>query len=143
MTTDTGLVKTGLVLFFLALLTGLMLAAGPAFIDNPRGVLAGHVEGTLNGMFLVLVGLFFGRVKLSAALTKACRALLIYGAFANWIFTTLAGVVGASQGAPIAGAGHHASATMEQFVLVGFVSVALAMISAVGLLIAGIRTGEA
>jgi hydroxylaminobenzene mutase len=139
MKADDRLVFWGVVLFFLSLLTGLLLAASPSFVANPRGVLAGHMEAAMNGMFVVLVGLFFHRVTLSAGQARLCRATLLYGAFANWLFTTLAGVLGTSEATPIAGVGHHAAAAVERAMLIGLVSVALAMVVAVGLLLVGLR----
>ena len=115
MNTDSRLVFWGVLLFFLALLSGLLLVASPSFVVNPRGVLAGHLEGAMNGMFVILVGLFFNRVQLSAAQSAVCRGTLLYSAFGNWFLTTLAGILGTSESTPLAGAGHHAGAVAEQF----------------------------
>lgn len=139
MNSDDRLVFWGVLLFFLSLLTGLLLVAGPSFVANPRGVLAGHLESAMNGMFIMIVGLFFHRVALSALQVRICRGALLYSAFANWLFTTLAGILGASEATPIAGAGHHATAGVEQTILVGLVTVALAMLVAVGLLLRGLQ----
>lgn len=135
------LVASGLLLFFLSLLTGLLLAAGPSFVANPRGVLAGHLEAAMNGMFLMVVGLFFSRLRLSDTAARICHGTLLYGAFANWVFTTLSGVLGTSEATPIAGAGYHAGPVVEQLITVGLVSVALSMVVAVSLLLAGLRHG--
>lgn len=97
MKADDRLLFWGVALFFLSLMTGLLLAAGPSFVANPRGVLAGHVEGAMNGMFLMLVALFFNRLQWSAGQARVCRVALLYGAYANWVFTTLAGVLGTSE----------------------------------------------
>ena len=59
----------------------------------------------MSGMFVTLVGLFFGRVSLTAGQAHLCRATRLYGAFANWLFTTLAGMLGTSDATPIAGSG--------------------------------------
>lgn len=143
MTTDNRLVFWGVLLFLGSLLTGLLLVAGPAFVVNPRGVLAGHLEAAMNGMFLMLVGLFFHRLRLSERLASLCLRLLVYGAYANWIFTTLAGILGTSGSTPLAGAGHQGSAAAEQIILLGLVSVALATLVAVSLLLVGVRRGFA
>jgi hydroxylaminobenzene mutase len=136
------LIWWGTLLFLLGLLTGLLLAMMPGVADNPRGVLAGHVEGVLNGMFLIIVGLMADRVRLSARASAVCVGLLLYGTYVSWFTSTLAGVVGASQATPIAGAGHHAAPGVEQFVLIALVSVAFAMIAAVGMLLFGLRRAE-
>jgi (hydroxyamino)benzene mutase len=139
MSADNRLVFSGLLLFFLSLLTGLLLVAGPAFVANPRGVLAGHLEAAMNGMFIILVGLFFNRLQLSAVQSRVCRGALLYSGFANWFFTTLAGILGTSDATPLAGAGHHASVAAEQFILAALVTVALSMLVAVVLLLMGTR----
>lgn len=131
MDADNRLVLGGLQLFFLALLTGLLLVASPSWMANPRGVMAGHLEAAMNGMFLILVGVFYNRVSLSATQSMVCRATLLYSTFANWFFTTLSGILGSSDATPIAGAGHHASPVVEQFILVALVSVAITMVIAV------------
>jgi hypothetical protein len=104
--TKDRLVAAGVALFLLSLLTGFLLAAGPAFIVNPRGVLAGHIEGAMNGMFVILVGLFAPRVRLSDGAARLCMAALLYSAYANWFFTTLGGVLGTSEAMARARARH-------------------------------------
>jgi hydroxylaminobenzene mutase len=139
MKTDDRLIFWGVLLFLLSLLTGLLLVASPSWVANPRGVLAGHLEAAMNGMFLIIVGLFLPRAALSAGQARVCRGALLYSTFANWLFTTLAGVLGASEATPIAGLGHHAAAGVEQAILVGLVTVAMAMLVAVVLLLVGVR----
>ena len=139
MDTRDRLTVAGVALFFLSLLTGFLLAAGPSFIVNPRGVLAGHIEGAMNGMFVILVGLVAHRVRLPATASRLCVAALLYSAYANWFFTTLGGIVGSSDAMPIAGAGFHAGQALEGMITAGLVSVGLAMLVAVGLLLVGLR----
>lgn len=143
MNPDNRLVFWGLLLFLGSLVTGLLLVAGPGFVANPRGVLAGHLEAAMNGMFVIIVGLFFHRLQLSQPQSSVCRACLLYGAYANWVFTTLAGILGTSASTPLAGAGHQGSAAAEQIILVGLVSVALTTLVAVSLLLVGVRRGFA
>jgi hypothetical protein len=57
------LVSAGILLFLIGLLTGLFLPVLP----YPRTGLAAHMEGVLNGMFLVLLGLIWSRLTLSPA----------------------------------------------------------------------------
>ena len=129
----------GTLLFLLGLLTGLMLAVAPGVADNPRGILAAHLEGVMNGTFLIAVGLMADRVRLAPRASRICVGLLLYGTFVNWFTTTLSGVLGASQATPLTGAGHHAAPVVEQLILVALVSVALAMIAAVVMLLVGLR----
>ena len=51
----------------------------------------------------------------------------------------LAGILGASEATPLAGAGHRAGAAAEQLILAGLVTVAISMVVAVGLLLMGMR----
>lgn len=141
MDADNRLLFWGTALFFLSLLTGLLLVAGPSFVANPRGVLAGHLEAAMNGMFVMLVALFIRRVRLSPRELGICRGTLLYSAFANWFFTTLAGIVGASEATPLAGAGYQAAPALEQIVLIGLVTVALTAVVSVGLLLRGLWRG--
>ena len=70
---DDRLLFSGVLLFVLSLLTGLLLAAAPAFVANPRGLLAGHLEAAMNGMSLMLVALFLPRVRLGGWQARTCR----------------------------------------------------------------------
>ena len=141
--TDDRLLFLGALLFFLSLVTGLLLAAAPAFVANPRGLLAGHLEAAMNGLFLMLVALFLPRLQLGAGAARTCRATLVYGAYANWVFTSLAGILGTSAATPIAGAGHQGTPLAEQVIQVGLASVALATVVAAVLLLVGLRNGLA
>ncbi|HUR32153.1 MAG TPA: hypothetical protein VM032_00035 [Vicinamibacterales bacterium] len=143
MKADNRLLFQGMLLFLVALLTGLLLVASPSFVANPRGVLAGHLEAALNGMFIILVALFFNSLQLSAGQTRVLRGALLYAGFANWFFTTLAGVLGTSESTPLAGAGHHAGPVAEQAILGALITVAISMLVAVVLLLVGLRRGLA
>lgn len=50
---DTFLLQLGIILFLIGLLTGVAIPK----LANPRMGLASHLEGVLNGIFLVTVGL--------------------------------------------------------------------------------------
>ena len=58
---DRLLIRAGIVLFTLALLTGLVV---PAFL-NHRMAVAAHVTGVLNALLLVALGLVWGLLALS------------------------------------------------------------------------------
>ena len=93
------LFRLGLVLFLIGLLTGLAVP----FLRNSRMGLSSHLEGVLNGMFLVLLGLLWPHTHLSHAWGVTAVALLVYSTFANWLATLLAAAWGAgSRIAPIA-----------------------------------------
>ena len=126
------LLRHGLLLFFLGLLTGFAVPA----LANPRAALAGHVEALMNGMFLVLVGLAWNRLNLSMRAGRIVGLLLLFGAYANWAGTTASGVLGTSKGTPIAGAGFQAGPLAENLVFATLVLVGLSMTVACGTLVA-------
>lgn len=125
----------GMILFLMGLLTGL---AGPAFI-NPRMGLAAHLEGVLNGMFLLALGAIWSEIHLTPKLKSAAYGMTLYATYANWAVTTLAALFGTSAMTPIAAAGRAARPWQEILVTVGFVSVGLAIIGGTLLVLRGLR----
>ena len=132
---QTLLFTLGLVLFLLGLFTGLPLPG----LKNPRMALSSHLEGVLNGMFLVLLGLLWPHIHLPHAWAVAAVALIVYAAYANWFATLLAAAWGAGRKlAPIATGDHAASAAKEQIVSFLLVSLAPCIVVGVGIVIAGL-----
>lgn len=127
-------VAAGVVLFLLGLLTGFVI---PQF-TNPRMGLASHLEGVMNGTFLIALGAAWGRVKLAPMLERLSFWLILYGSFANWLFVSLAAILGTSGMTPIAGAGFTGAPLHEQVVSLGLVSVALAMVVGVAIVVYGL-----
>lgn len=125
----------GIILFLLGLLSGF---AGPLFL-NPRLGLSAHLEGVMNGMFLILLGLIWRRVALGPTALKATFGLLLWGSYANWLACILGAVTGASRMTPIAGAGHSALAWQELVIAMLFGSVGVSMLTALALLAWGMR----
>jgi hydroxylaminobenzene mutase len=125
----------GMFLFLIGLLTGLV---GPQF-NNPRMGLAAHLEGVMNGTFLVALGAIWTEVRLSNGAKTAAYWSSLYGAYMNWTVTTLAAIWGTSAMTPIASAGHTAPSWQERLVAFGFVSVGLAMIASLVLILWGLR----
>ena len=74
------LLAAGAVLFLLGLLSGLAVPA----MTNPRMGLSGHLEGVMNGMFLIVVGLAWARLGLAARARAVTAWCLLYGSYANW-----------------------------------------------------------
>ncbi len=130
----------GMLQFMLGLLTGLVLAMAPTMVANPRGLLASHLEAVMNGTFVIACGFLMPHVALSDKTRSAACWLLLYGTFANWLATAVAGVLGTSEATPIAGAGHHAGEGPEKFVLVVLGSVALTMTAAVAIFLRGLAS---
>jgi len=127
------LLRHGLLLFLIGLLTGFAIPA----MANPRVGVSAHLEGVLNGTFLVVIGLAWSELRLSDRAARWAFGLVVYGAWANWTATTAAGLLGTHTGLEIAGAGHHGTAWQEKLVFAGLVSVGLSMVLALALLVRG------
>lgn len=125
----------GMALFLLGLLTGL---AEQQF-SNVRMGLAAHLEGLMNGTFLLALGGGWAQVRLSAALERGAFAALLAGTYGNWATTTLAAVTGAAALSPITAAGRGAPAWQEMLVTTGFVSVGILMLASSCLVLWGLR----
>lgn len=123
----------GAFLFLLGLLTGLVQQQ----LTNPRMGLAAHLEGLMNGTFLIAVGAVWNELRLSPRQTAWTWWTLLFGTYANWAFTLLAAVFGTKAMTPLTSAGYSGSQWQEAVITIGFVSVGLAMIAAVVLLLIG------
>lgn len=124
----------GMILFLLGLIAGLILMN----FKNPRMGLSAHLEGVMNGLFLVVAGIIWQELQLPARLQNILYATLLYGTFANFTFTLLAAILGTSKTTPIAGAGYSGTVITEHFVTAGLVSVGISMLVALGLLCYGL-----
>lgn len=129
----------GLFLFLLGLLTGLVEQK----FTNVRMGLAAHLEGLMNGIFLVALAAVWAEVRLSPRVKAAGYWAVLYGTYANWGFTTLAAIFGTGAMSPITGAGHSAQAWQEALVTVGFVSVGIGIIAASLMVLWGLRRNAA
>jgi len=125
----------GMVLFLLGLVTGLV----EANFQNPRMGLAAHLEGVMNGTFLIALAAIWSNVKLSLRQETVAFWSLLYGTYANWAVTMLAAALGTAALSPITGAGHSALPWQEMFVTFGFVTVGVAIIGGSLLVLWGLR----
>jgi len=129
------LLRAGMLLCLLALVTGLAL---PAFA-NPRMALAAHVGGMMNGIFLLVAGLAWRELELSGRWRSIAFAALLAGTYGNWASTLAAAAWGTRTLTPIAGAGFGAGAAQEAIVGAGLVAVGVTMLVATAALLAGLR----
>jgi len=138
---DTGrrLIWHGIFLFLLGLLTGFVVQQ----LTNPRMGLTSHLEGLMNGMFLVLLGLIWSRVRLGPAAATMTFWLALYGTYVNWGSTLLAALWGTSLMSPIAGAGYGGSPWQESIVNFGLISLSVAMVGCCVILLWGLRRSAA
>jgi len=122
--TKRRLLWHGMFLFLLGLLTGFVEQK----FNNPRMGLAAHLEGVMNGTFLIALGAVWAEVKLSLRLNVAAFWSALYGTYANWAVTTLAAIFGTAALSPITGAGHSAQPWQEGIVTFGFMSIGITII---------------
>lgn len=129
----------GVVLILVGLLTGLAVNVLP----NPRMGLSAHLEGVLNGFFLILLGLIWSEVRLGDRTARTARGLALYATYANWLATLLSAVFGTSKMTPLAGAGHVGAAWQEGLVAVLLVTLAGSIIGCCALLLRGLAGAAA
>jgi len=110
------LIWHGVFLFFLGLVVGLIIP----LLENPRMGLSAHMEGILNGLFLLV---------------------LLYGTYMNLASTLLAAVFGTSRSTPIAGAGFQGEPWQENLVDFGLFSLTAAMLVVCIIVLWGLRNG--
>lgn len=124
-----------MILFLLGLLTGLVTAN----FRNPRMGLSAHMEGILNGIFLVIAGIIWDELRISKSLGKITFITLIYGTYINWLTTLFAAYLGTSNMTPLTGEGFRGTNFQEQLVTGGFISVGLTMLFSLIVIIYGLR----
>lgn len=125
----------GMMLFFLGLLTGF----AETNFSNLRMGLAAHLEGLMNGIFLLVLGAIWGEIQLSSQLRAASFWLMLYGTYSNWLFTMLAAVFGTGVLSPVLAPGFKAAAWQEGLVQIGFISVGIAITAGTVIALWGLR----
>jgi (hydroxyamino)benzene mutase len=129
----------GILLFFLGLVTGLLVPN----LANPRMGLSSHLEGLLNGMFLVILGLIWQRLRLSRLLSGIAFWLALYGAYVNWATTLMAAFLGAGATLmPMASLGQKGTPLQELLINVGLVSLSIAILVCCVLVLWGLRGAD-
>jgi hydroxylaminobenzene mutase len=96
-------------------------------MTNPRMGLSAHLEGTLNGMFLMILGLIWNKLLLNDKWLTSAFWLTIYGSFANFVAVAIAAITGAGKLMPIAG-GKEGTSIQEGIISFLLISLSLAMI---------------
>jgi (hydroxyamino)benzene mutase len=129
------LIWCGIFLFLLGLLTGF---AEEQF-RNPRMGLAAHLEGLMNGTFLVALGAVWTEVRLSRPLKTAAYWASLYGTYMNWALTTFAAIFGTAALSPITAAGYSGLAWQENLITLGFMTVGIVIVACSVLILWGLR----
>lgn len=133
--TGHRLIQLGMLLFLAGLLTGFAIP----LMENPRVGLSSHLEGVLNGLFLLVLGFVWPRLELSGWKSRITAVLAVFGTFANWLATLLAGIWGAGAMMPIAAGDHAGTPLQESVVAALLVSLSLAMLATCVIVIWALR----
>ena len=120
-------------------LIGLFIGLAQQHFANIRMALAAHLEGVMNGTFLLAVGAIWNEIRLSSRTSAVAYWTLLGGTYGNWAVTTIAAILGTAAFTPITGAGHGAAQWQEVLVTLGFAVVGLAIISASVLILWGLQ----
>ncbi len=133
--TNRRLMWHGMFLFLIGLMTGF----AEQHFANVRMGLAAHLEGVMNGTFLIAVGAIWNEVRLPRTAKVVTYWTALYGTYANWLFTTFAAVFGTAALSPITGAGHAGQPWQESLVTAGFMSVGFVIVAFTVLALWGLR----
>jgi hydroxylaminobenzene mutase len=133
--TNRRLMWHGMFLFLIGLLTGF----AELHFANIRMGLAAHLEGVLNGIFLVALGAIWTEVRLPPTTKAIAYWTALYGTYVNWLVTTLAAVFGTAALSPITAAGHSGQPWQERLVTAGFMSVGVVIVAFSVLTLWGLR----
>ena len=133
-----NLLFLGFFLFLLGLITGLIV---PAFA-NPRLAVSGHIEGVLNGIFLIVLGLVWHKLALSDRLLKTTYWLALYGTFANWFAMLFAAVFNAGKMLGVMAGGTEGPAVPEAVVSFLLITLSVAMVIISVLVLVGLKKGK-
>jgi hydroxylaminobenzene mutase len=97
----------------------------------------------MQGLFLMVTGLLWPKLKLTTVLSRVAFCFIIYGCFAALIANLLAGVWGAGNSLlPIAAGSARGSSAQEMTIFIGLRSGAATLIISVILIMWGLRTAD-
>ncbi len=132
------LLQAGALLFLLAMLVGL---AVPKFAV-PRLGLSAHLLGIMQGIFLMVIGLLWPKLKLTPAMSGVGSFLAIYGCFAAWAANVLAAVWQAGNSMlPMAAGQARGTALQETLIALGLRTAAVSLIAVAMMILWGLRVG--
>lgn len=129
------LLYAGVVLFLLGLIVGLIVP----LLANPRMGVSSHIEGVLNGMFLIILGIVWSKAKLADRWLTITFYLAIYGTFMNWLGILIAAVFNGGKMLGVMAEGQEGSALVEGLVNFSLLSLSLAMIIVCIALLVGLK----
>lgn len=130
---ENKLLFWGLLLFFFGLLAGL----GMPLYTNTRMGLSAHLEGVMNGIFLVVLGLIWKKIRISKKSLSLLYVLSLYGGFANFTAVMIGAITGGGQLMPIAN-GQDKGNVIEGMISFLLITLTLAMLAVCILTLAGL-----
>ena len=133
-TPGRDLMRYGMFLFLLGLLTGIFEQR----FTNVRMGLSAHLEGVMNGTFLIALGAIWTQVRLPRLARHVAFATALYGTYSNWGTTTVAAMFGTAANNPIAAAGQNGLPWQENLIAAAFLSVALSMLVSTAVILWGL-----
>jgi len=129
----------GMFLFLIGLLTGF----AEQHFANVRMALAAHLEGVMNGTFLLALGAVWNEVRLPARSKAITYWIALYATYGNWLITSVAAAFGTAALSPITGAGHSGLPWQETLVTFGFLSVGVTIVATSIFVLWGLRAKAA
>ena len=129
----------GMFLFLIGLLTGF----AEQHFANVRMGLAAHLEGVMNGTFLLALGAVWNEVRLPSRTKAVTYWIALFATYGNWLITSLAATLGTAALSPITAAGHSGLPWQETFVTLGFLSVGITIIATSIFVLWGLRAKAA
>ena len=128
-----NLIFFGVLLFSLGLVVGLFIP----LIANPRMALSSHLEGIMNGIFLIILGLIWSKVELSHRWLSVTYWLSLYGTYATLIAVLISAIFNSGKLMPIAG-GREGTPVIEGIINLMLVSLTLALLAICFLIMRGL-----
>lgn len=118
------------------MLSGLITGLFVQHMANPRMGLSAHLEGVMNGMLLMITGLIWKRLMLSAKILKFTFLLLIYSSIANVLAVSIAALTGSGKMMPLSG-GVEGNLAVEGLISFLLISLTLSMLTGVMMVVLG------
>lgn len=134
-TQSNRLIYFGVLLFLLGLIVGLIVP----ILANPRMGVSSHIEGVLNGMFLIILGLIWNKIVLSEKWMKITFWLAIYGTFMNWFGILVAAIFDGGKMLGIMAEGKEGTQIVEGIVGFSLLSLSIAMVVISVTILIGLR----
>src|SRR4029453_18818454 len=103
-TQERRLMWHGMLLFLLGLITGLL----EQHFTNVRMGLSAHLEGVMNGILLLALGAAWNEVRLPDPLKVTAYCTALYGAYVNWLVTSIGAAFGTATRFPNTSPSHRA-----------------------------------